>query len=402
MKKFVNILKLFASINIVFTIILLIFTYPNFNLDTFNKALCSFDCDWYVNISRLGYTFKETEQSNTAFFPLFPLLLNFFSNNLVLASIFNQIIFAISFVFISDAFKINSKKKLVYLSTGLVLFFMIPYSESLFFLGSSLLLYGLHNKKITPLILGIFIACFSRSASLVFSIAFILLIIESVYNQRKELIKIYALSFLVVMISTFTVLYIHYLQTNDFYSYFKAQEGWEHKLSIPQLPFHSWGWQSMITDMTALIIGIVSVILVVQKFISHYYKSISYDGVYLFSLLYLSGITFSIILFQGGDLHSINRYIFSSAFFLIFINNTSNFKPQKFYFFPSIVALSLIFINRFEYIEHYIFYILLVFIYLKTIFSTEKLDKWQYIGISLLFLFQVSLILNYFNKNWVG
>jgi hypothetical protein len=53
----------------------------------FEESLCWFDCVWYQSIINHGYSFHYNQQSNVAFFPLFPFVwkmlgLSFFSMSL--------------------------------------------------------------------------------------------------------------------------------------------------------------------------------------------------------------------------------------------------------------------------------------------------------------------------------
>lgn len=402
MKSILNIIKLFLASNTILFTIVILKIYPNLNIEAINNALCSFDCNWYVNISTDGYVFKENIQSNTAFFPLLPLLIKLLSNNLILVSIVNQLIFATSFSFFVKYFNIEKQKQLIYFASGLIIFYLIPYSESLFFLGSCLILYALNSKKILLLVLGIYIACLSRSASLIFSVAFLLLFIEALINRRKEYIYIYFISLLVVILSTYTVFYFQYLYTGELYSYFNAQESWKHSLGIPELPFRSWGWQSMISDVPALVVGVICIGILIKQFYLLMLKETNYNSEYLFSLLYLAGITLSIIIFQGGDLHSINRYVFSSAFFLLLISRESLLKNTKAYILLIIIALSLLIIKRFTYIEQSLIYTLMSYIYLKLILTNTNSYRWNLISVIILMIFQLVLLNDYLSKNWIG
>lgn len=401
MNFILRILKVFFVTNIILFTIVVIKIYPNVNLQTINNLLCNYDCNWYVNISTEGYIFKEGAQSNTAFFPLFSLLIRLFSNNLLITALINQFLFSTSFVLITSHLKINAITQLKYLATGLIIFHLIPYSESLFFVGSSLLLYSLNKRNKLLLMLGVFIACTSRSASLIFIVAFILLLIESIYNKRKEYISIYILAIFTVLACTLMIFYYQYLQTSELNSYFKSQVYWKHTLRIPTFPFKTWGWLTNVTDISALIIGLISTYQII-KYVYTINNRIEYNSSYLFSILYLSGITFSILLFQGGDLHSINRYIFSSVFFLVFISHEKTMYKPPVYLIPSIILISLFVINGFKFIEHYIIYLTIVFIYLNIIFTKVESRKWLYSGLIILYVFQIILLVNYLDGHWIG
>lgn len=100
---------------------------------------------------------------------------------------------------------------------------------------------------------------------------------------------------------------------------------WGHKLAIPHIPFFCTHWKvanPLILDSIALIIGFLSIYYLGKPLYEKFRdpkKDFNLQTFEIFSFLYLFGITLSMILFQKGDLHSLNRYVFASPYFLIFL-----------------------------------------------------------------------------------
>ncbi len=138
-----------------------------------NSNLVNMDASWYKDIRDDGYYYSDTTTSPMAFFPLFPYVWKLTGLNSIGISIFNYLIFLLGFSLLSKHLKLNFKQNLLFLSTPSLFFCFIPYSESLFFLGSVILLIGLNKDNIIIVVTGHIITTFSRSVGVVFIPAYI-------------------------------------------------------------------------------------------------------------------------------------------------------------------------------------------------------------------------------------
>ncbi|WP_378015470.1 hypothetical protein [Adhaeribacter terreus] len=72
-----------------------------------------------------------------------------------------------------------------------------------------------------------------------------------------------------------------------------------------------------------------------------------YEGFEILALFYLIGGGFAILLFQGGNIMSMNRYLFATAFFIVIFKHFADwykFKPAHFfYLFASLEVFWLLF-----------------------------------------------------------
>ena len=244
-------------------------------------------------------------------------------------SIVNLLCFYSGMFILFKTFNLDAKKLLLLLSIPSLFFCYVPYTESLFFLAGSFIIYGLKRNH-WLVILGVFLACLTRSASLIF---IPIILFSKLYNlttereNNRKIIKETVLLILTAIIATLLAQYIQYLYTGQFFTIFKAQKAWNRIIKIPTLYFTTWDEARLIwLDGLAFLIGtlgiVLSVILLIKK-IKNKHKKISSD--YLFSISYLGLVTLVTVLYSGEDanggtsLVSLNRYVFSTPFFMLFL-----------------------------------------------------------------------------------
>lgn len=317
-----------------------LFSYLEGNLSSIN--LLNWDTGWYLNIRDNGYFYIPDQQSSVAFFPLFPYLWRFSHLSDVGISIFNIITFWTGILLLTKTLDIKGKYIFLYLSIPSAMFFFVPYSESIFFLFGILILVGFKKEKTWLICLGLFLSALTRSAGAIFLPAlFITWILLNLKNNKKQ--SEFILYILSVLAGVLIVSYINYYQTGQWFGFMTIQSQWGHHLQIPHIPFNTWGDSRNIlrTDGIALMIGISSIILLAGYLLSLVSKKakLHLEGYQIFSLLYLAGVTSIVLLFEGGGLQSINRYIFASPyFFLLLPHFITKIKPE----FSSVIKVFII------------------------------------------------------------
>ena len=120
-------------------------------------SLNQYDVSWYQSIISNGYVINEGQQSNVAFFPLFPLIWKLLHLSNVGISCVNLLFLGLGAFVLAKTYKLSSQTILLLCSTTSLFFCYIPYSEALFFLAGSLIIYGFRNNY-WWLIAGIFMA----------------------------------------------------------------------------------------------------------------------------------------------------------------------------------------------------------------------------------------------------
>jgi len=161
---------MYISLHVFILVALFIFLYfiGFLNVVPHGNNLVQWDGGWYKNVHDNGYNYFPDKQSNSGFFPLFPYMWKFLGVGNAGIAIFNAIAFLIAFLLLAYFFDIKRRNIFLLLSVPSLFFCYIPYSESLFFLSSSLFLIGLHKSNKFLIIAGLFFASTCRAASMFF------------------------------------------------------------------------------------------------------------------------------------------------------------------------------------------------------------------------------------------
>jgi hypothetical protein len=129
----------------------------------------------------------------------------------------------------------------------------------------------------------------------------------------RQSVKISLIEAFVGIAGVCTVFGIQYLDTGNWGSFFAAQATWGNQLGWPRLPFQSWGGDLItLIDAMALFVGLlagrtlwrtrrggIAQLHVVERF--------GLAGLFITALL--------VLFTRGGDLFSLNRFIFATIFF---------------------------------------------------------------------------------------
>lgn len=366
----------------------------------------NWDGEHYYWIKKYGY-----KDFRVAFFPLFPLIWKILHLSIYGIILFNIAVFATAFYFLTRKLKVSTPELLLYISVPSFCFFFFPYTEALFFACSTLLLIGLKDNKLLLILSGLFLCTLTRPAFTVFVPAFILM--ELFYGKLnlKTTYKIVSYIF-VTLLGVLTVGLIQHHYTGEWFKFFEAQKGWGNYLQLPALPLNSWGGGFILRlDGAALVFGLISGVLILAKiFKMNFIKSIEIPKEVFFSLCYLAGITLSVLLFRGGLLFSLNRFVFATPFVIVaahfYIQQPFSFNRRQLIIgFVSLFAFWLL-LGSYLHISALIpFLMLSIYLFLVLLLKDKrefipKMAIWCLIGMNV--LFQVILVLKFLNKDWVG
>ena len=364
------------------------------------------DAEHYNFIKENGY-----QGYRVAFFPLLPLIWRFFSFSIYGIAFINVIIYLSSFYILIKTLKITSASEIaIYLSIPSFIFFYLPYSESMFFLCSLLILIGLKNNKENLVYAGLFFAILSRPAFTIFIPA---LIITEILNRPKD--KIYfriGIYLIITLIGLIVVGIIQYIDTDEWFKFFSAQKGWGNELQIPKIPLTSWAGGFIVrTDGFAFLIGILAgsyLTALIFKFNCLREKIISKEVI--FSLAYLGGITLSVLLFRGGSLFSLNRFVFATPFIIVvlnyWINQEFHFRNKQLFIIFGIVFLFWMLFGSYVHIQEIIKFTLLS-LYVILLFALKSdnqfIKKYSFLVLIFTnFTFQIIFYLRFLSGGWIG
>jgi len=364
------------------------------------------DAEHYNYIKENGY-----KGFRVAFFPLFPLLWRAMSVGIYGIVLTNSLIFLFSFYLLIRNLKISSIKEiLLYLSIPSFIFFYLPYTESLFFLSSVILLIGLANKKDIFVYLGLFFAILSRPAFTVFIPA--LIIAELLYeNNRKVFVRI-SLYLLITLIGVLLVSIVQYIDTGEWFKFFSAQKAWGNELRLPKLPLTSWAGGFIVRlDGFAFLIGsIAGVYLTAVIFKLKWIREKVVPKEVVFSLAYLGGITLSVLLFRGGSLFSLNRFVFATPFIIVVMNYWINkgllFNSKQLLLIFWLIFFFWFLFGSYVHIQQILKFMLLS-LYVVLLFAIKSdnqiIKKLSFLLLIVLNLsFQIIIYYRFLNGEWVG
>jgi hypothetical protein len=145
-------------------------------------------------------------------------------------------------------------------------------------------------------------------------------------NNKKVIIK-YLILLGITTLSTLIVYMIQYFQTGQFFAIFNVLKTWGKELQIPELPLTTWDAHRLLwLDGSAFLTGFIAFIFLL-KFFSNKIKNLKYtiNPSVALAFGYIFVVTFYMLLYAGVDgaggtsIFSLNRYIFATPFFTIFI-----------------------------------------------------------------------------------
>lgn len=212
------------------------FREPSSILDLFFK----WDSGWYLTIVHNGYFYIPGEESNVAFFPLFPVLVKIFSfvfgNPILMGFIISNIalLFAALYLYklIILDFKdtdIATKTVFYMLVSPLSFFFSIFYTEGLFlFLAISAFYYARKRQWLAASILGYFLSltkCVGVFIIIPFLIEYFGMDFKSLKIDPKK-IKKDMFYLLLIPAGLLSYMFYLYVRFNDPLTFFHSQSAW--------------------------------------------------------------------------------------------------------------------------------------------------------------------------------
>jgi hypothetical protein len=258
--------------------------------------------------------------------------------------------------------------------------------------------------------MGLFFSILARPAFTVFIPAII--IAELLYKGRAKIYPRIGIHILLTLVGLTLVSIIQYRDTGEWFKFFSAQKGWGNELQIPKLPLTSWAGGFIVRlDGFAFLIGVIagSYLLGLILKLKRFRESIVPKEV-VFSLAYLGGITLSVLIFRGGSLFSLNRFVFATPFILVVLNywitEKLHFKNKQLLFIFGLIFTFWLLFGSYVHIQQILKFTLLS-LYAILLFAiksdNQRTSKLSY-GI-LIFtnvVFQIIFYLRFLTGDWVG
>jgi hypothetical protein len=214
--------------------------------------------------------------------------------------------------------------------------YYLPYADALFTLTFALALWGLLKNKYWLFFVFIQLFAMTRPIFMIVGLAFIIIDIFYFFKHRNfsHFIKELSLKLYPLLLGTFIVFFLFYLNSGTFTKYFESNSvHWKVAFSIPH-KITDWSAEGFgMNVFTIFFILIPSLIIFINNFIkllrsektnelpTVFKGDLSFIKEYFFnfSIVYFWGVFFYVIFFQNGSLNGLNRYIFASPFTYIYL-----------------------------------------------------------------------------------
>ncbi|MGV3632361.1 MAG: hypothetical protein ACO1O6_14225 [Bacteroidota bacterium] len=382
--------------------------YPGLLLE---EHFINHDAGHYYWIKTKGY-----EDYQVAFFPLFPLIWKLLSVPVYGIVCMNGLLYLTSFYFLARALSLNRAEVLFYLCIPSSLFLFLPFSESCFYAASVLLIIGVKTKRLILVLIALYVCTLARPAYTVLIPALVLMEVLTEGIRKKELLLKIGAYILVSVIGTIAVACIQFCYTGKWFKFFTAQRLWGNYLQLPVFPLRTWGGDVIVRlDGVALLFGLVSgIILLLYLFRTGPFGKLKIPREVVLSLAYLGGMALTVLLFRGGSLFSLNRFVFAVPFIVValdFYLKQQLVLPVKqlFWMFVLIFLYWLCFGSYVHIATALKFFALSVYLSLFLLLKSGSLQiaKWAFwilAGLNFLFLvlFFVRFLLTKGEVGWVG
>ena len=304
------------------------------------------DAEIFSFIRDRNYVFEEEFRGEVraAFFPLFPFLWKTTGLSPRGVSVLNYIIFILSmallFAYLQPRTPIRNKSKLPFfialITLPTTIVYHIPYSESLFMLGMTVVVIGVLKEKYGLYFFGALLLAMVRPATVFVLISILAIEAFRFLCNRKTnaLIKNSILRGTPFVMGYLLVFIIQWTTSGSWTSFFDAHQFW-----ASGLPENTWitDWSVEGYGMNVFSIFFIALPACVLsgKIIWEHrrIKMQKRDYLLLSSLLYISGILIFTILTSNGNIHSLFRFIMASPLFyiaaILLFYDFEKFKPTS-------------------------------------------------------------------------
>jgi hypothetical protein len=385
-----------------------------------NSNLMHYDSFYYYTIKRIGYLYLQGKANNLAFFPLFPYVWGLTTLNILFIGVFNYLVFTISFSLLVKTNELPVSIILLIISFPSFIFFVIPYSESLFFLFCTIIINGFKKQSIILVCFGLFGASMVRSVCVIFIPAIVLcdLLIAYTDGFNKKLFIGLFCKLISCLLGFFLACYWMAKDTRKWFYFVDVQKYWHRTWQLPNFPLTTIQANRVLgLDAVAFVFGLVAILIccivvfniIYKRFNKSSKSNFRIENYVVFSILYLVGVTvidtcFTNRIGNSTNIWSLNRHLMCTAFFIVFIGFLySKCKSSNYKIIGLIITIILGFIlsGVFRYLKPALFY--LIFFSSFLILTYNQKLKYFFVPIYIVaIIFQISFYSAFLNYLWVG
>ncbi|HMU15697.1 MAG: hypothetical protein JST41_01475 [Bacteroidetes bacterium] len=278
--------------------------------------LMHFDAEHYAAIASGGYVpFRQ------AFFPLMPKLWQVLGGSIPAICIVNGLTYIAALTWLAWRIRVGTTTLLLFLCIPNAFYFFIPYTESLFFAFAVLTIIGLLDRSAWKVAVGLFLCSVTRPTFTTLLPAILLAVHFTGPGLNRDW-RTATLCIVSCLMGIFFVSMTQHADTGEWLGFYHAQSGWGNKLRLPTFPLRSWGGNDVVRlDAVAMLIGSAGA---APLFITgmRWPEDPSHPTrVVLLSFFSLFMVTMLVLVLRGGELFSLNRFIFATPFFLVMLNS---------------------------------------------------------------------------------
>lgn len=280
-----------------------------------------FDSGQYLHLKEAGYT----EQWRTAFFPAFPFFWRALGVGTAGMALVNGLLWAVSFLFLRWSGLVQGVSLWLAAMVPSVIFFFLPYSESLFLFACVPVAVGLQRRKYTLSILGTLLASMVRPTAAVLVPALFAARCYRERNVQRAFIATLPEAFS-ALLGLGLVFLVHWRATGEWFSFLSAQREWGNGFGLPELPLSTYGGDIiMLFDGAALFTGLAAGITALRQA----YGRRKLRTEHIFGMTALAVTALLILFSRGGGIFSLNRFIFATAFFPLALDGWRRLKVYR-------------------------------------------------------------------------
>ncbi|MBN1158508.1 MAG: hypothetical protein JXA61_03940 [Bacteroidales bacterium] len=397
------------------------------------SKMLHWDARLYLQIKENGYdTVSAGGDYIFAFFPLFPIVWRITHMTPSMISIFNYVLFIFAVILIIRHFhsrKMDDHKlyAAAAICSPMLAVFLIPYSEGIFMLTATIALWGIYKDKYLVYFIAAMLMSVTRSSVTILVVALLLTEIYFWFGHRKSLwsLRSFTLKLLPLISGILIVSFIQYLyESQSFFRFLQVQRYWGFQFQIPR-HLTDWAHEQFGTNLSLLLLLLpLSTVYAGYHWFRYVFKrsgkplinaltAEAFRKEYLFvlSLFFMTGMVLSVLLFRGGSLNGLSRYILCTPFYYITLflmkEKLSDVKTAvKVIFFTSFFIITLTVLSASGYSSSWnfsdtgflLFYLQLSFF----VFSKLSRQKWLVILFAILTALWTSYLFNMFiSDTWI-
>lgn len=357
-----------------------------------NDEMLHWDAEIYDKIRKNRYDVQSAGGDYIfAFFPLFPALWKLSHLPPLGIALINYLFFAVSLFIlmkITAAGKCANplRKMIVWLCIPMLAVFLIPYTEGLFMLTSTIALYGIYRGRYSIYFPAALLMSMTRPSVIIIAVAVFLAELYEFISKGnlKNFLTLLSLRLLPVLTGTAIVSLIQLSYgSGSIFRFLEVQKYWNSSLRFPE-GLTDWAHEQFGSNLALLIIAVPVLICLVYLYISKLLRtgardksyhdnslnSASISGTinlkntenrnastqYLFvlSLLYIAGTVLSVVFMRGGSLNGLSRYIMCTPFYFIALSTGSQKllefrQPVRLFWFLSFLGISVLALSTVNY-----------------------------------------------------